>query len=91
MQELQIEVFQKDLLHALSLGNSIIEKKNVTSVLSNAKLEAEEDKLIITVANETILMKQVIGAVVKQSGITTVDVSILTNIVRKITKKYNKR
>jgi DNA polymerase-3 subunit beta len=29
-------------------------------------------------------MKQVVGAVVKQSGITTVDVSILTNIVRKI-------
>ena len=84
MQELQIEVFQKDLLHALSLANSIIEKKNVTSVLSNAKLEAEKDKLIITVANETILMKQVVGAVVKQNGITTVDVSILTNIVRKI-------
>ena len=80
----EIEVSQRELTQALSACSAVIEKRNIVSVLSYAKLQSIGQELVITAANETMVFIQKISATVRKSGTTTVDVATLMNVIRKL-------
>ncbi len=81
---LEILVQTKDLVHALSFANSIVEKRNVLQELSNIKLVAKSGMLEIGATDMDLYLNQEIGAEVVCEGQTTVSTQTLSDIVRKI-------
>jgi len=81
---LEILVQTKDLVHALSFANSIVEKRNVLQELNNIKLVAKSGILEIGATDMDLYLNQEIGAEVLCMGETTVSTQILSDIVRKI-------
>lgn len=80
----EITITTKDLLHALGFANSVVEKRNVLSELSNIKLVAKNNVLEIGATDMDLYLNQEIGAVVVCEGQTTVSTNTLLEIVRKI-------
>ncbi|RTK92636.1 MAG: DNA polymerase III subunit beta [Rickettsiales bacterium] len=80
----EITITTKDLLHALGFANSVVEKRNVLSELSNIKLVAKNNVLEIGATDMDLYLNQEIGAVVICGGQTTVSTNTLLEIVRKI-------
>jgi len=81
---LEITVETKDLAHALSFANSVVEKKNVMLELSNIKLSAKDGLLEIGATDMDLYLNQNIGAEVKSAGETTVSTQTISEIIRKI-------
>lgn len=75
---------KKDLLLALNLASSIIERRNLLSILSNIKLEVKEQHLTITATDQDISLVQNLKVDTEIAGSTTVDLQIFLNIVRKV-------
>lgn len=84
MQEFEVELLTKDLVSALNLVAPIIEKRNVISVLSCARIVARDNFLEITVTNETVLAKCKIGADIRKTGEIAVDVATFLDVIRKL-------
>ncbi len=80
----EITLNTKDLLHALGFANSVVEKRNVLSELSNIKLVAKGNILEIGATDMDLYLNQEIGAVVIIEGQTTVSTNTLLEIIRKI-------
>lgn len=75
---------QKSLfVKALSHIQSIVERKNIESISSHLKLEAENNILIITAIDNTISITESLEAEVFQSGAITLPAHTLYEIVRK--------
>jgi len=66
--------------------NLVIEKRNSAPVLSNVKKELKEGKLYATATDNDITMEGVIDATIDQDGVTTVNASKLTEIVKKLSE-----
>ena len=82
--QFEINILTKDLLKALSLTNSVVEKRNVLPVLGNIKLETENNALQIVATDNDLTIVQHIGANIKLPGAVTVDAGIFNEIIRKL-------
>jgi len=65
-----IEVSVKDLVSALSILTSVMERKSVNPILSCVKLEIEDNSLLIQATDGSIFVKQLIGAKVHNATIS---------------------
>ncbi|MEY3197323.1 MAG: polymerase beta chain [Pseudomonadota bacterium] len=82
-----ILVETRDLSRILMLSGSIVEKRNVLPILSHIKLEAIQNKLILTATDMDLAVRFEIGADVKQEGTITVHNQTFADVMRKITDK----
>ncbi|HJK86996.1 MAG TPA: DNA polymerase III subunit beta [Candidatus Megaira endosymbiont of Nemacystus decipiens] len=85
---LNISVNTKELAHALSFANSVVEKRNILSELGNIKLLAKNNSLEIGATDMDLYLNQEIGAQVTNQGETTVSTQLLSDIIRKIPDEY---
>lgn len=79
-----ISVQTKDLVKALTLASSIVEKKHSIQILGHFKLQTYDGHLYITATDSDIEITQKIGANVKEHGALTVSAQTFSEIVRKI-------
>lgn len=82
--QFEINILTKDLLRALSLTNSVVEKRNVLPILGNIKLETENNALQIVATDNDLTIVQHVGADVKLPGAITVDAGVFGEIIRKL-------
>lgn len=85
--KLEIIVETKELVHALSFANSIVEKRNVINELNNIKFSAKDGFLELVATDMDIMLSQKIGANILGEGETTVSTMLLADITRKIPDK----
>lgn len=85
--KLNIIIETKELVHALTFANSIVEKRNVISELGNIKLSAKGNFLEIVATDMDLALSQNLGAQIINEGATTVSTSLLSDIMRKIIDK----
>lgn len=83
----EIVALTKDLSNALGLINSIVEKKNVISILANVKLEAINGKLILSGTDIDLYASEEIAVQVVQEGAITVSTRLICDIIRKFSDK----
>ncbi len=81
---MKISIERAVLLGALAHANSIVERRNTIPILSNVMLKAENGTLTIVATDLDIQITEIVEAVVDQPGATTVMVSTLLDIVRKL-------
>jgi DNA polymerase-3 subunit beta len=72
------------LLKAISHIQSIVEKRNVISILSHIKLDAKQGTLVLTATDIDIMAIEEINAQVEHQGSLTVPAHTLYDIVRKL-------
>ena len=75
----------KDLQRVANLAMGVIERKNISSVLGNFKLESIGNMLKITSTDNNLSVEQEIGVQVKSPGKFTVSSQVLGDIIKKIT------
>ena len=81
---MQFEVAKNLLLKAISNVNGAVEKKNTIPVLQNIKIEASDDKVILSATDMDILITSTFQSDMKRGGSTTVSAQMFFDIVRKI-------
>lgn len=86
-KRLEIIVETKELVHALTFANSIVEKRNIINELNNIKLSVTSGFLELIATDMDIMLSQKIGANVMSEGETTVSTMLLADITRKIPDK----
>lgn len=84
---LEIVVETKDLMHALTFANSVVEKRHALAELGNIKLSTLDNSLDISATDMDLYLSQNVGAQVLRTGITTVSTKVLSDIIRKIPDK----
>ncbi|MGI4775855.1 MAG: DNA polymerase III subunit beta [Janthinobacterium lividum] len=85
--KLDIIIETKELAHALTFANSVVERRNIISELSNIKLSVENNFLEIIATDMDIMLSQKIGANILSNGKITVSTILLTEIAKKIPDK----
>ena len=81
---MQFEVTKQILLKAIASVNGAVEKKNTIPVLQNIKIEAKNDKVMLSATDMDILVTSTFEADMKSGGATTVPAQMFFDIVRKI-------
>jgi len=81
---MQFEVAKQVLLKAISNVNGAVEKKNTIPVLQNVKIEAKNDKVVLSATDMDILVTSSFESDMKKGGSTTVPAQMFFDIVRKI-------
>jgi DNA polymerase III subunit beta len=81
---MEISFIKKDIQKALELSYSIVEKRNTIPILSNIKLDAEDNKLRITSTDTGVSFLYEINAMVSQHGSTTIPARQAYEIIRKL-------
>jgi len=81
---MQFEVAKQILLKAISSVNGAVEKKNTIPVLQNIKIEAKDDKVVLSATDMDILVTSAFDSDMKKGGATTVPAQMFFDIVRKI-------
>ena len=74
----------KDLQRVINLAGSIVEKKNVISILNNFKLESIDNILKITSTDMNLSLEQEIGVQVKSHDKITISSQVFGDIIKKI-------
>lgn len=87
MNNLSFIIETKELMHALTFANSVVEKRNVTTELSHVKMVVADNNLELIATDMDLYLSQNIGAQVLKEGQITVSTQTLTDIVRKIPDK----
>lgn len=85
--KLEIIIETKELFHALTFANSIVEKRNIIAELGNIKLSAKDGSLNIIATDMDLTLRQQLGAQVFEEGETTISTTLFNDIVRKISDK----
>jgi DNA polymerase-3 subunit beta len=80
---MQFEVAKQILLKAISNVNGAVEKKNTIPVLQNVKIEAKDDKVVLSATDMDILITSSFNSDMKNGGSTTVPAQMFFDIVRK--------
>ncbi|MCP4354421.1 MAG: DNA polymerase III subunit beta [Proteobacteria bacterium] len=83
---MKFSVSRDSLLKLLDPMNLVIEKRNSVPVLSNVKIELKDGKLFATATDNDMTMEGAIDATIDKDGITTVNASKLTEIVKKLSE-----
>ncbi len=86
---MQFDVAKTVLLKAISNVNGAVEKKNTIPVLQNIKIEAKDEKVILSATDMDILVTSTFEAGMKTGGSTTVPAQMFFDIVRKISDASN--
>jgi DNA polymerase-3 subunit beta len=81
---MQFEVTKPILLKAIASVNGAVEKKNTIPVLQNIKIEANDDKVVLSATDMDILVTSNFKCDMKTGGTTTVPAQMFFDIVRKI-------
>ena len=81
---MQFDVAKTVLLKAISNVNGAVEKKNTIPVLQNIKIEAKDEKVILSATDMDILVTSTFEAGMKTGGSTTVPAQMFFDIIRKI-------
>ena len=81
---MKIQVNNTDLLRALGHIQSIVEKRNVKSILSNVKINTRKNQLSFYTTDLDIFAKETMEAHVGGESTTTTPIHIFYDIVRKI-------
>jgi DNA polymerase-3 subunit beta len=81
---MQFEVAKQILLKAIANVNGAVEKKNTIPVLQNIKIEAKDDKVVLSATDMDILVTSTFESDMKKGGTTTVPAQMFFDIVRKI-------
>lgn len=82
---MQFDVSKQVLLKAIASVNGAVEKKNTIPVLQNIKIEAKDEKVVLSATDMDILITSSFEAQgMKTSGSTTVPSQMFFDIVRKI-------
>ena len=79
---MELTVKKTDLVKELSLGQGVIERKTTIPVLSNVLIEAEREKLTLTVTDLELGIRTSCPAVATRSGATTIPARRLLDYVR---------
>jgi len=83
-EALEISVYTKDFVHALSFANSIIEKKSIINELSNIKISIANNILRLYSTDMELYLQQELPVESFSAWETTVKASVLLDIARKI-------
>lgn len=86
-QKLDFVIETKELIHALTFANSVVEKRNVSAELASIKLITKGNILELVVTDMGLYLNQSIGAQVFVEGEIAVSTQLLTDIIRKIPDK----
>lgn len=86
---MQFEVAKQILLKAISSVNGAVEKKNTIPVLQNIKIEANNDKVVLSATDMDILITSSFESDMKKGGSTTIPAQMFFDIVRKIPDSSN--
>ena len=81
---MKIQVNNNKLLKALAHVQSIVEKRNISSILSNVKISTKKDQLSFYTTDLDIFAKEVIKANVGGELATTTPIHMFYDIVKKI-------
>jgi len=81
---MQFEVAKQALLKAIASVNGAVEKKNTIPVLQNIKIDAADDKVLLSATDMDILVTSAFQSDMKKGGSTTVPAQMFFDIVRKI-------
>lgn len=79
----EITVQRSIFVKALSHVQSVVERKNVTTISSHLKLVADNNKLIITATDNSLSITETIFAEIEAEGAITLPAHTLYEIVRK--------
>lgn len=79
----EITVARSVFVKALAHAQSLIERKNVTEILSHVKLEATDNKLTITSIDNSLSITETLEATTSQTGAIALPAHTLYDIVRK--------
>lgn len=82
---MQFSLERNSLLKALSKAQSVIERKNTMAILSNVKIQCDEDSVTITATDMDISLQEVISVQESfEQSSTTIPAHTLYEIVRKL-------
>jgi DNA polymerase-3 subunit beta len=81
---MQFEVAKNLLLKAIASVNGAVEKKNTIPVLQNIKIDAKDDKVLLSATDMDVLITSAFESDMKTGGSTTVPAQMFFDIVRKI-------
>lgn len=79
-----IIVNRNNLLKSLSHVQSVVEKKNIISIISNIKFEAQGEELILTATDMDITIVEKINAKIDSTGCLTIPAHTIYEIVKKL-------
>jgi DNA polymerase-3 subunit beta len=83
---MKFSVSRDSLLKLLDPMNLVIEKRNSAPILANVKIELNKGKLFATATDNDITMEGSIDANIDKEGVTTVNASKLSEIVKKLSE-----
>ena len=81
---MKFKIERKQLVKALTSANAVVERSNTIPVLANVMLNAVGHELQITATDLDIQIRQTVPAEVNGIGTTTVNASMLLDVVRKM-------
>lgn len=81
---MKFTVERTSFLEALQKVQNVVPTRSTLQILSNVKLEASGDTLVITTTDLDLSIRCTINAVIESEGATTLPVRRITNIVREL-------
>ncbi|NDB82585.1 MAG: hypothetical protein EB127_07565, partial [Alphaproteobacteria bacterium] len=81
---LSIQILTKDLIRAVNIASSIVDKKPAKQILGNIKLEAKDGRLYIKAVSSDMNIHIEAAAQVDGEGSTTLNHVTFTDIIKKI-------
>ena len=81
---LELVIERAVLLKALAHAQSVVERRNTIAILSNVKLDASGDRLILTATDMDLAVSETIEASIKKHGVITTPAHMFYDIVRKL-------
>ncbi|HCR86436.1 MAG TPA: DNA polymerase III subunit beta [Alphaproteobacteria bacterium] len=81
---LSLTIEKNALLGSLSKLQSFVEKRNTIPILSNVKLDADQNGLTLTVTDMDLVVSETVEAAVSEEGSLTVPATTLYDIIRKL-------
>jgi DNA polymerase-3 subunit beta len=82
--QFHVVVDRSALLKLLSHAQSVVERKNITPILANVLLEAQQNSLKITATDTELSFEATLEAKVQSAGSITCSAHLLYDIVRKL-------
>ena len=84
---MEFSISQKTLLECLNHFQSVVERRNTIPILSNIKIVASENDLIITATDLALELTERLDAQVTKVGGVTIPSQLFFDIVRKVPDK----
>ena len=86
MSKIKLSIKRSPFFELISQANSLIEKRNVSPVLSKVLLQAEEKSLLIQATDQNNSLQGRVQAKVSQQGKTVIDAQSLYDILKELSE-----